>query len=262
MTALAQLPVGVLFLLLIAVGFVIAAVLSWLSARTIESDVRSRASGSVTTVVGVVAGLYAVLVAFVIVTEWQTLNDANSYVDAEAGALAAVHSAAGTFPDADRVPVQRAVDTYVNRVVCDEVPYLVDHHEPAPEATAALDRLYASVEAVTPTVKDSRFHASAVDQLANVSSARRERISSSSTGLPDELLWVVIATSVVLVAVVSVLDTQHRRWHVALMGAVTLLVALNLALILTLARPYDGAAEVSTAPLTDGVPVAALRCGP
>jgi hypothetical protein len=40
-----------------------------------------------------------------------------------------------------------------------------------------------------------------------------------------------------------------------------LLVALNLALVLTLARPYDGAAEVSTAPLTDGVPAAALRCG-
>ena len=262
MAALTRLPVVVLFLVLIGVGFVVAAGLSWLSSRTIESDVRSRASGSVTTVVGVVAGLYAVLVAFVIVTEWQTIGDANSYVDAEAGALSAVYNAAGTFPDADRVPVQRAVYTYVNRVVCAEVPYLEDHDEPSPAATTALRRLYATVEAVTPTVKDSRFHMSAVDQLAAVSSARRERISSSSSGLPDELLIVVIATSLVLVAVTSVLDTQHRRWHVALMAAVTLLVALNLALILTLARPYDGAAEISTAPLTDGVPAAVLRCEP
>jgi NAD(P)-dependent dehydrogenase (short-subunit alcohol dehydrogenase family) len=145
--------------------------------------------------------------------------------------------------------------------VCDEVPYLVDHDGPSPRATAALREPYATVEAVTPTVKDSMFHMSAVDQLAEVSAARRERISSSSSGLPEELLIVVIATILVLVAVTSVLDTQHRRWHVALMAAVTLLVALNLALVLTLARPYDGAAEVSTAPLTDGVPAAALRCG-
>ena len=65
MHALTRLPVVVLFGVLIAGAFVVAAVLSWISSRTVESDVHSRTSGSVTTVVGVVAGLYAVLVAFV-----------------------------------------------------------------------------------------------------------------------------------------------------------------------------------------------------
>ena len=83
---------------------------------------------------------------------------------------------------------------------------------------------------------------------------RQETISPFIQGLgdgriPDELLAVLIATSLVLVAVTSVLDTQHRRWHVALMAAVTLLVALNLAMVISLSRPYDGAATVSTAPL-------------
>jgi hypothetical protein len=41
---------------------------------------------------------------------------------------------------------------------------------------------------------------------------------------------------------------------------VALLVTLNLGLIVSLARPYDGAATVSTAPYTDGVPRAALAC--
>jgi len=260
MAALSRLPVLLLFAILVGVAFLVGTVLSWLSARTVESEVRSRTSGSVTTVVGVVAALYAVLVAFVIVNEWQALDDANAHVDAEAGALASVYSAADTFPAADRVPVQRAVFRYVNRVVCDELPHLVDHDDPEPHAVAALRRLYSTVDGVGAETKQSQFYVSAVHELADVASARRERISSSSSGIPDELLAVLVATSIVLVAVTSVLDTQHRRWHVALMAAVTLLVALNLAMVLSLARPYDGAATVSTAPLTDGVSAAALRC--
>jgi hypothetical protein len=147
-------------------------------------------------------------------------------------------------------------------VVCVELPYLVDHDQPAPQSVAALRTLYSSVDDVAPAVQQTRFYESTVDSLADVSSARRARISSSASGLPDELLAVVIATSIVLLAVTSVLDTQHRRWHVALMAALTLLVAMNLALVVSLSRPYDGAAQVSTAPFTDGVPAAALRCAP
>ena len=73
---LTGLPSFLLFLVLMAVGLLFATGLSWLSTRAIEDDVRTRTSTSVTTVVGVVAGLYAVLVAFVIVNEWQTFNDA------------------------------------------------------------------------------------------------------------------------------------------------------------------------------------------
>jgi hypothetical protein len=260
MHALARLPVVALFALLIGSAFVVAALLSWLSARAVESDVRSRTSGSVTTVVGVVAGLYAVLVAFVIVNEWQTLNDANSYVDSEAGSLAAVYGAADTFPAADREAVQQSLLTYVNRVVCDELPYLEDHDQPSPRAVAALRHVYSTLASVSPEARRTRFYESAVAELSDLTSARRERVSSSSGGVPDELLVVVIATSIVLIAVTSVLDTQHRRWHAVLMGAVALLVALNLALILSLSRPYDGAASVSTAPLTDGVPARSLVC--
>ena len=56
------------------------------------------------------------------------------------------------------------------------------------------------------------------------------------------------------------LDTQHRRWHLILTTALTILVALNLALVISLDRPFAGAATVSDAPLREGVPSALLRC--
>jgi len=257
---LVGLPTVVLFLLLLSIGFVVAALLSWLSARTIEDDVRTRTSSSVTTVVGVIAALYAVLVAFVVVNEWQTLNDANAHLSDEAAALTAVYYNAGVLPPATRVAIQGQTIAYVRSVVCSEIPYLADHDGPDPASAKALQKLFLTVANAPPSATSSPFYASAVSQLSYVASARRARVSSAASGLPDVLLAVIIATSIVLVAIMSVLDTQHRRWHVVLMGAVTLLVALNLALILTLARPFDGAASVNDAPLREGIPTALLAC--
>ena len=70
----------------------------------------------------------------------------------------------------------------------------------------------------------------------------------------------VVVTSFALVGVASALDTQHRRWHLVLTTALTILVALNLALIVTLDRPFDGAATVSDSALREGVPGKYLRC--
>ena len=57
-------------------------------------------------------------------------------------------------------------------------------------------------------------------------------------GHPRESGCVVAGLYAVLVAFASVLDTQHRRWHLILTTAVT----------------------ISDAPLREGVPAALLRC--
>ena len=74
------------------------------------------------------------------------------------------------------------------------------------------------------------------------------------------LVVVILVTSVVLVAVVSVLDTQHRRWHLVLITGLTVLIAINFALIVTLNWPFDGAASISAAPLREGIPSSELHC--
>lgn len=257
---LVDLPTIVLFLGLMVAGLVVAAVLSAISTRAIEDDVRSRTSTSVTTVVGVVAGLYAVLVAFVIVNEWQTFNDAQAHVSSESAAINSALFSAGVLREPARTEIQRALLDYDRSVVCTELPYLSDHQGPAAETRVALRTLFETVADASLATQASAFYTSTVNQLAEIASARRARISAASSPLPDLLLIVVIVTSFALVAVASVLDTQHRRWHLLLTTALTILVALNLALIVTLNRPFDGAATVSDQPLREGVPSAYLRC--
>jgi hypothetical protein len=257
---LVGLPTAVLFLGLMALGLAVAAGLSWLATRAIEDDVRTRTSTSVTTVVGVVAGLYAVLVAFVIVNEWQTFNDAQSQVSTESAAITAAYFGAGALPNGAGAPTQQALLAYDRSVVCDEIPYLADHEGPAAPTRRALQQLFETVASVPPAAQSSAFYASTVNELGQIASARRARINAAESPVPDLLLIVILVTSLALVAVASVLDTQHRRWHLILTTALTILVSLNLPLPITPNRPFDGAATISDAPLREGVPSALLRC--
>jgi len=259
-----DLPTVVLFLLLTLVGFAFTIGLSWLIRRFIEDDVRTKSSTSVTTVVGVIAGLYAVLVTFVIVNEWQTFNDAQAHVSTEASALTAASFDDSVLPEPARTTILNALVAYDRSVVCGEIPYLANHEGPNAPTREALRELYTAV-ASAPAIaradaRSSTFYDDLVGQLAQIAQARHDRINAASSPLPDLLLIVILVTSLALIAVASALDTQHRRWHLVLTTALVILVALNLTLILTLSRPFDGAATVSDSPLREGVPTALLRC--
>ncbi len=142
---LVRLPTVALFLGLMAVGLIIAIALTLLSERAFHDDARARTGTSVTTVVGVVAGLYAVLIAFVIVNEWQAFNDAQAQVSNESAALASTYISAGVLPQPSRDAVQRSLLHYDRSVVCVEIPYLATHEGPATSTRLALQNVFATV---------------------------------------------------------------------------------------------------------------------
>ena len=95
-----------------------------------------------------------------------------------------------------------------------------------------------------------------------MTTARKARINSALSPIPDLLLAAVLLTSLALIGTVTALDTRHRRWHIAITTALCVIVALNFLLIVTLDRPFDGAATVDDAPLREGIPAALLHCDP
>jgi hypothetical protein len=256
---LAERPAGVLFVGLLLVSLVLALGFTWLAERAFDADARGRTSGSVTTAVGVIAGLYAVLVAFVIVNQWQAFADAQSKTSDESAALAATYASASPLGEPARTQIQGAVLRYVNTVVCDEFPHLQKHTDPDPRAVTALFALYGVV-ARNSTAQPAAFYSNIVSELNNVVTARRSRINAAASRLPNLLLAVIVVTSIALIATISALDTRHRRWHFAITAVLTVIVALNLTLILSLDRPFAGAAKVSDDPFREGVPAAALVC--
>jgi len=259
---LGGLPTAVLFLGLMVFGLAVAAGLTWLSARVIEDDVRTRTSSSVIAVVGVVAGIYAVLIGFVIVNEWQNFNDAQAHVSSESAALSTAYFDAATLPEPARTNIRNALAAYDRSVLCVEMPLLGDHRGPVLATARALQGVFEATANSSNLVQASPLYSSVVDQIGQVATARRARINAASSQVPNLLLVVILSTSLALVAVAGVLDTQHRRWHLVLLTVITILVSVNLALVITLDRPFGGAATVSDAPLREGIPSSLLRCAP
>ena len=256
---LAERSAGVLFVGLLVVTFAVGLFFAWLAERAFDPDARGRTSGSVTTVVGVVAGLYAVLVAFVIVNEWTTFADAQSKTSDESAALAATYASASTLGEPARAQIQQAILRYDNSVVCEELPHLQKHTTPDPRTVTAAFVLYQAV-ARNQNAQPAVFYGNVVSELNSVFTARRSRINAATSRLPNLLLVVIVVTSVALIATTSALDTRHRRWHLAITASLAVIVALNLTLILSLDRPFAGAAKIGDAPFRDGVPAAALVC--
>ncbi|MFN8028002.1 MAG: hypothetical protein U0W40_17045 [Acidimicrobiia bacterium] len=249
----------VLFLVILLLILVIAAVFVFVAERVFDEDARGRTSGSVTTAVGVVAAIYAVIVAFVIVNEWAAFADAQTTVSDESAALVAVYSSASVLPEPGRTEIQKAVIAYDRSVVCFELPRLATHDGPAPESVAALHHLYETVAA---NPADSPFYGNVVSSLDDLVTARRERINAAVSPLPNLLLVVIVVISLALLATIAALDTRHRRWHYLITAIVGLIVALNLTLVISLDRPFSGAAKVSDAPYREGVLDSLLNCSP
>ncbi len=252
-------PLALVLLGLVVVSFGVAIGLTHLGERVFEPEARSRTSTSVTTAVGVVAGLYAVLAAFVIVNEWQAFNDAQATISSESAAVADALSNASVLPEPGRSQMQQALFAYDRSVVCDEIPYLGKHEAPSPRTQQALRNVYATIAQYGSSDR-SEFYSNEVDAVSNITTARKARINSALSPIPDLLLAAVLVSSLALLGAVTALDTQHRRWHIAIMTALCLIVALNFLLIVALDRPFDGAATVTDAPLREGIPVALLRC--
>jgi hypothetical protein len=260
--AFVDLPAALQLVVMLAIGLAVAALFSWLASRVLESDVRARTGATVATVLGVVAALYAVLVAFVIVNEWQTFDETSGHVSDEAATLAAIYYSARTLPEPARTDIQTQVLRYGRSVLCDELPRLRDDGRSSLRTRDEMERLFAEIAATHDRDPHSPFHDVMADQAAQLAGFRRDRIDAVGRAVPGLLITVIVASSVVLVAVASCLDTQHRRWHFVLTGAVTVVVALNLTVIFALDQPYRGAATVSDGPLRDGIPAKVVACGP
>jgi len=248
---------ALLFLIILAGTTVVALACAWGAERLFDDDSRGRTSGTVTAAVGVVAAVYAVLVAFVIVNEWAAFSAAQAKASDESAALASVYASASVLPPPGSGEIQRAVLAYDRTLVCTEIPRLATHDGPSAASVAALYKLYGTVAAHP---SDSAFYGNVVSGLNDVVSARRGRINSAVAALPDLLLVVITVTSVGLLAVVAALDTKHKRWHYAITGAMAVIIALNLTLVISLDRPFAGAAKVSDSPYREGIPAAVLKC--
>ncbi len=210
--------------------------------RTLEG--LGAAAGAVYTVVG---GVYAVLLAFVVIVVWERHTTAETRVEQEANALGDLFRDAQGFPEAARDSLHRAIDRYARAITEDEWSAMADGR-PSPAGLHAYSELWRVYGGLEPrTQREALWYATSLSRLNELGDARRLRLLSSRTRVPD-VLWAVLLVGGTITIALGLLFGTEAVWSQALLVAVVALtVSLVLLLIWVLQYPFSGGGRLDPA---------------
>lgn len=198
---------------------------------------------------GVLGTTYGVILGFMLFTVWTDFRAAEIDVALETASLLNVHRIAAGLPSPQREQMNALTLKYADAVVNQEWPAMqtqrVSH-----AGDAVLEQMWHVL--IAAQAQDIR-ETSSVDHLTtamtNLGERRRMRDEQHENKLPA-VLWVLLIVGGMATVVSSCLLGNDKKWlHYGQVLALTFVVAVTLASIADLARPFEGAVSVAPTPL-------------
>jgi hypothetical protein len=199
---------------------------------------------------GVVAALFGLLLAFVIIIAYENFLDANANVSEEADALAAIVRNSGSLPGGERVRI--SVGDYVREVVRQEWPEMRAGND-SPRAHDAMTGIYAAFRTVKPdSPQATAFYEDSIAQLSAALDSRRDRLEAAEGGLPTEMAALILFSTVVIVAYAVLVGSPNYWFHALGPAAIAVVVAFSLVVLADLSYPFSGDVSISPDDFTTG----------
>jgi hypothetical protein len=226
---------------------------TWLIRRLVPATREGFDAEVSSQMLGVVGSLLGLLLAFVIVIEYQNFGSAQANVGQEADSLAAITRDSSALAPAQGARVRGAIGTYVRTVVNDEWPRLRDGRD-STRAWSDVNSIYTALEFAKPSSPQAiAFYDDAVKQLNTALIARRERLSAASGGLPSLVLSLIFVGTLVMFGYVLLVGSRNFWFHTIGACAVALVIALSLVVLVNLSYPFSGSLDVTPTPFQTGV---------
>lgn len=205
-------------------------------------EANNTAAGAVFTLV---SGLHAVLMAFVLISLFDSVNTASADSYREANSLVAVSWAAESLPEPARRQIQQLTRDYANTVITQEWPRMRTGTDLDGEGWAELDELRLAIESaeVTTDFQQER-KLEAANQLFEVYQARQDRVNAAG-GAVSAVVWLALGIGSVLSMTLPYLFGGTRlAQHVLVTATLAATIALLLFAIYQLQNPFSGGAAV------------------
>ena len=239
--------------LMIVGGFVVLAVIGLLLTRRLAPSLQESGENEIAGVIlGVLAAIYGIVLAFVIVSLFEDFKKTQGDVRTEASALSKVYRDSQAFSPAEQRKVKTAVGDYIYSVVHDEWPAMSHGHE-SEKAWADLANIYKALRTYEPvTTSQQVFYSEAVARVNDVTGARRERLNDNEESLPLTFEILLFGGAVLLLAFTFLFGMRSARLHATMVVSVAALLGFNLLLALVLDYPFSGKVAVSNSAFTEG----------
>ncbi|MET9229714.1 DUF4239 domain-containing protein [Lentzea sp. NPDC003310] len=170
----------------------ISAVLVVITRRFGSDEVGEKNLGAGGSVFSIVAGLHAVLAAFILISLFDSANAAEEQVQKEANALVAVDWSSDSLPEPAKSKVDQLIRDYVSVVVDDEWPRMREGEEVGNQGWSTLNQLRDTISTAAPDggwQEDRK--AEAANQLWEVYQARQERLDAADNGV-NPVVWLAL----------------------------------------------------------------------
>ena len=190
---------------------------------------------------------YAVILGFMLYTEWTNFTAAKLNVDLEANALRNVFQLASGLPAPQAAQLEAQARAYVDAALTRDWPDMWAGRPP--EATHTINqsmwRTLMALGSLTPAQALVTDHA--LTQLSALTLHRRTRLLHSASQLPAIFWWLLLVGGFLTIVAVAMFGSQNLRIHTFQVGSLTLLVTLVMLAIADLDRPFQGWVHIEPA---------------
>jgi protein-S-isoprenylcysteine O-methyltransferase Ste14 len=191
-------------------------------------------------IIAVVGVIYAVLLAFMVVVQWEQYSSAQSNAAAEAIAIGNLYRDADSFGTPGR-PLADAVFKYSKEVVEREYPYMAQHQAEDPNLNQYLNAMWKAVGRLpTSTPTQQAFARQAISDVSTSTEQRRNRIEDSASLLPGPLWVVLLVGGALTIGFTYFFGLESFAVQATMVSTLAVIISLSLFVILALDLPFTG----------------------
>jgi len=193
-----------------------------------------------------IGGIYAVLLAFVVIVVWGQFNDARGFVNREASAIVDLHRVASGLPRESRDVIQQGLREYLDAVIADEWEAMTKYDSAAIERIGQrLDRVWGAIHSCAPTTDcQLSVYGEVLARFNDLSETRTNRLTAAAARIPIAMNVLLYTGAFIMLGSVYLMPFEHFWVHAAVAGALAGAIAHILYLIYDLDDAFAGDYQV------------------
>jgi len=199
-------------------------------------------------ILGALAAIYAVLIAFIVVAVWQSFDKSNANVQAEANYVADLYQDSEALSVEFRQYIGGLLNDYCQLVIDREWKEM-SYGRMSPEVDTVIRKMWSAYAAYRPqNTSEQSFFDESVRKLNSLREMRMQRLMDSRTGI-NPLLWLILILGAFAVITFTFLfGTQNFKAQIIMTVLFSGTIALILFTIMELDFPFTGAISISPEP--------------
>lgn len=200
----------------------------------------------------VISVIYAVLLAFVVIVEWEMFRETQTKVTEEVEAMASVFRDSRLFSDVGtRSSIQRELIDYASFVI-EEEWRLMAKQQSSDKALDQLHKVFRLVGSLHPKNDyEKLWYQEMIVKVNRFSDARNQRVQCSSEGIPLFMWWMLIVLSVITIVFTFFFGVSNPYIHISMVVTLCIVITLGVLTIYAFDHPFTGIITVSPEPFVE-----------